>query len=91
MPAAANDWHVPKRDLVATLQILLQGKRLLVADALPDAAVLLQEMLNFQMKITAAANDVYGAWREGAHDDLVLAVALACWWAERPRPRWGAL
>jgi hypothetical protein len=28
------------------------------------------------------------AWREGSHDDLVLAVALACWYAERvPKPR----
>jgi len=25
----------------------------------------------------------YGAWREGTHDDLVLATALACWAGER--------
>jgi hypothetical protein len=25
-----------------------------------------------------AGRDTYGAWREGAHDDLVLSVALAC-------------
>jgi len=46
----------------------------------PEAEVLVNELLNFEVKITAAANDVYGAWREGTHDDLVLAVALACWW-----------
>ena len=28
-------------------------------------------------------HDTYGAWREGVHDDLVLATALACWYAER--------
>ena len=28
------------------------------------------------------AHDSYGAWREGQHDDLVLAVALAVWFAE---------
>jgi hypothetical protein len=27
-------------------------------------------------------HDSYGQWREGQHDDLVLAVALAAWWAE---------
>jgi hypothetical protein len=35
------------------------------------------------VKITAAANETFAAWREGAHDDLVLAVALACWHADR--------
>jgi hypothetical protein len=27
-------------------------------------------------------HDQHGAWREGTHDDLVLAVALACWYGE---------
>ncbi len=38
---------------------------------LPEAALLVQELLNFQVKITAAGNDTYRAWREGQHDDLV--------------------
>jgi hypothetical protein len=37
----------------------------------------------FQVEITAAADDLYGAWREGAHDDLALAVALTCWYGEQ--------
>jgi hypothetical protein len=41
---------------------------------------------DFQVKITAAANEVFGVWREGQHDDLVLAVAIAAWLAERMRP-----
>jgi hypothetical protein len=39
-----------------------------------------------RVKITASGNEQYGAWREGEHDDLVLAVALACWGARRA---WG--
>ena len=79
--------HVPKKELVTCLQLLLQGRRLKVARDLPDAGVLVRELENFRVKITPAANEVFGAWREGQHDDLVLAVALACWWAERgPRP-----
>jgi hypothetical protein len=31
----------------------------------------------------ATGHDSYEAWREGDHDDLVLAVALACWTGER--------
>lgn len=83
-------WHVPKRDLVSTMQVLLQSDRMKVANQLPEASTLTRELLNFQTKITVAANDTYGAWREGTHDDLVLAVALASWAAENPqnfRPR----
>jgi len=41
-------------------------------------------MLNFRAKIDpATAHDSYSAWREQDHDDLVLSVALACWWGER--------
>jgi hypothetical protein len=44
--------------------------------------VLRQELLGFEVRITSAGNDTYGAWREGTHDNLVLAVALACWYGE---------
>ena len=44
---------------------------------------LMQEMRAFRVKITRAANETFGARREGDHDDLVLAVALAAWWGER--------
>jgi len=75
-----RDWKVPKRDLVSAVQVGLQSRTLRVASDLAEAETLVNELLNFQVKVTAAANDVYGAWREGTHDDLVLAVALTCWW-----------
>jgi hypothetical protein len=71
---------------VSAVQVLLQSGRLKIAKELPDAEVLVTELLNFQVRITNSANDIYGAWREGTHDDLVLAVALACWWGMQPRP-----
>jgi hypothetical protein len=75
--------RVPKRDLVAVVQVLLQSGRLQIADALPEAKTLEKELLNFRVKIDpATAHDSYSAWRENIHDDLVLAVALACWLAE---------
>ncbi len=69
--------YVPKRNLVSVVQVALQTNRLKIASALPEAQTLVRELQGFQVKITEAANDTYGAWREGAHDDLVLAVALA--------------
>jgi len=73
--------RVPKRDLVSTLQILLQEGRLKVAESLPEASILVKELLAFQVKITASAHDVYGSWREGSHDDVVLAICLAAWYS----------
>ncbi len=81
-----GSWHVPKKELVTCLQVVMQARRLQIARALPDAALLVRELQNFQVRITAAANETFGTWRDGQHDDLVLAVALACWWAERYPP-----
>lgn len=82
--SVAGSMHVPKRDLVSTLQVLFQGERLKVAEGLPEAQTLVKELLDFQVKINVAtAHDSYGPWREGGHDDLVLAVALACWYGEK--------
>lgn len=75
-------YRVPKRDLVSTVQVLLQTQRLLFAAGMPLVDTLVTELTNFRYKITATAHDVYGVWREGGHDDLVLAVALAVWYAE---------
>lgn len=50
----------------------------------PEARLLVEELLNFKVKINVkTAHDSYEAWREGIHDDLVLATALACWYGER--------
>ena len=76
--------RVPKRDLVSVVQVGLQNRKLKIASGLNLAETLARELQNFTVKITDAANDVYGAWREGTHDDLVLAVALAVWKANQP-------
>jgi len=78
-----HNYRVPKRDLVSNTQVLFQSNRIRIARRLPEADILVQELMNFQTKITAAGNDIYGAWREGTHDDLVLAVALATWYGEK--------
>jgi hypothetical protein len=85
MPAP-GEVHAPKRDLVSALSVLLQTQRLKIAPALPEAATLTRELESFQVRISAAGRDTYGAWREGAHDDLVLAVALAVWAGEKGLP-----
>lgn len=78
-------WRVPKRELVSAVQVQLQTGRLKFAERLPLVPVLVRELLAFRVKISELGHDSYGAWREGSHDDLVLALAVAVWWGERWR------
>jgi hypothetical protein len=84
-------YRVPKRDLVAALVVPFHTGTLKVAGSLKLWPTLREELLNFRRKIDLRlAHDSYEHWRESDHDDLVLACALACWWARRgasrPRP-----
>ena len=76
-------YHVAKKELVSTLQVVLQEGRLQIASGLGHAPTLQLELQQFRVKITAAANETFEAWRERDHDDLVLALALAAWYAEK--------
>ena len=76
-------WRVPKRDLISACQVLFQQRRLKIAASLPEAKTLTDELVGFRYKITQASNLTYESWREGAHDDLVLALSLAVWEAEK--------
>jgi hypothetical protein len=82
-----NKAFVSKVELVGTVQSLLQTGRLKIVSSLRYADLLRRELLNFQVKITPSANETFGAWREGSHDDLVLALALAAWLGERQSPQ----
>ena len=79
---------MPKCDLVSNLLVLSETQRLKIAANLVEAQTLANELQNILVKINIdTSHDTYGAWREGQHDDHVLAVALSIWWAEnRPKP-----
>jgi hypothetical protein len=76
-----NEWaRVPKRSLVSLVQVMLQTGRLKIAPQLPDTAKLTRELQSFTLKqseVTAEASSLL--WREGAQDDYVFAIAIACW------------
>jgi hypothetical protein len=44
---------------------------------------LLAELQSFTVRISAAGNETFAALRERDHDDLVLATAMAVWFAEK--------
>lgn len=81
-----RQWHVSKVMLVGTVQKFLQGGRLRIGRTLKHAGTLQRELRDFRVQVSKAANEIYGA-REGAFDDLTLALAVALFVAENPGPR----
>ena len=45
--------------------------------------------MNMRVKVGANGNEQIDNWRTGTHDDLVFAVALACWQVRKWREIWG--
>ena len=64
-------WFIPKRDLIANLQVLVEMREIGIASRHRQSNLLAAELLNF------------GSGKE--HDDLVIATALAAWFAGRRR------
>lgn len=75
-------WSVPKRDLVVGLQVMFEKGEVRIAGNVPEQGKFLKELMGMRVKVSAAGRDSYGSRREGEHDDLVLAVAMACWRAK---------
>jgi hypothetical protein len=80
-----EEWHVSKHLLVSTTQKILSSGALAVSQTLPGADTLRQELRDFRVKVTKAVGEVYEA-REGQHDDLVLALAIALFAGEQHIP-----
>ena len=82
-PEGGGGWNVAKRHLASTLLAVTGTRRLRVAAGLPLAGTLTRELETFTVKVSPdTGNETFEAWRERDHDDLVLALALACWWGE---------
>jgi hypothetical protein len=74
--------HVAKSVLVSHLQKVLSTRRLAIADSLPEAKVMKGEFKNFTSKITPKGTSETFEGREGAHDDLLLALTIGLWLGE---------
>jgi hypothetical protein len=77
-------YYVAKTVLISNLDALLHTKVLRIVEKLREAGALRDELQDFQRRVSDAGRATYGA-RSGSHDDLVLSVAIAAWWAVRPQ------
>lgn len=80
-------WRVCKHNLVSAVVVGLEHHDLRFAPDLPEREAVVKELMNFRMRINSIGNDTYEAWKEREHDDLVLALCLACWGIARTRSR----
>jgi hypothetical protein len=72
-------WHVPKTNLMATLEVLLDGGALRISRGAPGAEVLRKQLRDLQaLPARDGRSTRYGAPGR-LHDDTALALALACW------------
>jgi hypothetical protein len=82
-------WRVTKASVIETTRQVLQENRLAFDDRMspkimattPSAQTLYQALATYPYIKSPLANEAFAA-REGADDDLILAVALACWFGE---------
>jgi len=77
-----GEYHVPKVELIGRLLVVLQNERLKIAPGLKTAPQLEAELQGYQRRVSRAQHEQYGQWHAGQHDDLVMALALAVWYAE---------
>ena len=82
-----NDYNVAKSHLVTSLMDLVQRKRLKVLQGVMHGEEFLRQLDVFGYKVNKdTGNMSYEATIEKVHDDLVIAMALAVWFAERVTP-----
>jgi hypothetical protein len=77
-----RELRLGKLHLVSNLQALLQQGRIGLPNT-DEARQLAEELLDFELRVNENANLISGAFRTGAHDDLVVALGLSC--LEDPR------
>jgi hypothetical protein len=76
---------VPKRDLIATVSVFLQNGMLKFPSDIELRNEFIAELTNFTMRISRTGQDTYSPLQHSQHDDLVMALALACYYHERRR------
>jgi hypothetical protein len=75
--------RVPKSHLIKNMVALFQSQRLRIGTGLSGSAELVAELLGFQVRINARSRrESYQAGKRDLHDDLLLAVGMACFYGE---------
>jgi hypothetical protein len=77
-------YYVAKSLLISKVDAMFTTGELQVAEALREGPALRDELQDFRRKLSDAGRATYAA-RTGAHDDIILCIAVAVWWTTRPQ------
>src|SRR5262249_49430709 len=75
--------HVSKQLLISTVDARLHAAQLRCAAQLPESEAMRAELQIFRRRLTAQNRSTFSA-ASGTHDDLLLSVALGCWFLAQP-------
>lgn len=78
-----SSYRVTKKELSANLQFLFIAERLRVKQNLPLSNIFIKKLLNYRLKDNSHDHENQKVSKEPNHDDLVLALALACWYGQK--------
>lgn len=79
---AEQAWHTAKRDMVASLQVILQSGLLDIDDRVPHLDRVRKELVSYRETITRAKNTTFAA-DSSQHDDIVSSLMMAVWLGEQ--------
>lgn len=79
-----REYHVPKPDLIASGQLILQQERVRVAPGVPWENEFRDQMIGFKGKLNEGARVIKAeAEFDRVHDDLVSCFLMGAWWFTR--------
>jgi hypothetical protein len=76
-------WNVSKNILITDLASAIETRHLTIAADLPLRTEFIRELESFQIKFTAAGNQVLDAGGNGHHADMAVACTLAWFRSEQ--------
>ena len=80
-----SDRFVPKEKLIGSLEYLFQQNLLKISTQIPQADLLREELRQFERRSQRGGASKLAAGT--GHDDMVMALALAGWWAYENKSR----
>jgi hypothetical protein len=78
-------WRVPKRDLIASLQLAFENHAFRIAGRLRESQTLIEELASMRATTRLSGHTQFAS-PGAAHDDLAIALALSWWAAHTRRP-----
>jgi hypothetical protein len=82
--------YVTRTDLLSGVQVHLERQELILPDPMPELDRLIEELTALRIQTGARGRVRVDSESSATHDDLAIALALACWGAGRPgRSGWG--